>query len=57
MAVPFRRTSKAKKRKRRTHVKLQLPGMNECSICGEYRLSHHVCPECGQYDGKDVANS
>ncbi|MBM5640431.1 50S ribosomal protein L32, partial [Listeria innocua] len=18
---------------------------------------HHVCPECGQYDGKDVANS
>ncbi|MCP7061349.1 50S ribosomal protein L32, partial [Listeria monocytogenes] len=24
---------------------------------GEYRLSHHVCPECGQYDGKDVANS
>ncbi|NHW78518.1 50S ribosomal protein L32, partial [Escherichia coli] len=40
MAVPFRRTSKAKKRKRRTHVKLQLPGMNECSNCGEYRLSH-----------------
>ncbi|END3025706.1 50S ribosomal protein L32 [Listeria monocytogenes] len=57
MTVPFRRTSKAKKRKRRTHVKLQLPGMNECSNCGEYRLSHHVCPECGQYDGKDVANS
>ncbi|HAA4059516.1 TPA_asm: 50S ribosomal protein L32 [Listeria monocytogenes] len=57
MAVPFRRTSKAKKRKRRTHVKLQLPGMNECSNCDEYRLSHHVCPECGQYDGKDVANS
>ncbi|HDM9124840.1 TPA: 50S ribosomal protein L32 [Listeria monocytogenes] len=57
MAVPFRRTSKAKKRKRRTHVKLQLPGMNECSNCGEYRLSHHVCSECGQYDGKDVANS
>ncbi|EOV5450258.1 50S ribosomal protein L32 [Listeria innocua] len=57
MAVPFRRTSKAKKRKRRTHVKLQLPGMNECSNCGENRLSHHVCPECGQYDGKDVANS
>ena len=27
MAVPFRRTSKTVKRKRRTHFKLQVPGM------------------------------
>ncbi|WP_099222373.1 50S ribosomal protein L32 [Listeria costaricensis] len=57
MAVPFRRTSKTRKRKRRTHYKLQVPGMNECSNCGEMKLSHRVCPECGHYDGKDVANS
>ncbi len=57
MAVPFRRTSKTKKRKRRTHFKLQVPGMNECSNCGEMKLSHRVCPECGHYDGKDVVNS
>ncbi|WP_163654377.1 50S ribosomal protein L32 [Listeria sp. PSOL-1] len=54
MAVPFRRTSKTKKRKRRTHFKLQVPGMNECSNCGEMKLSHRVCPECGHYDGKEV---
>ncbi|RCK10899.1 50S ribosomal protein L32 [Bacillus licheniformis] len=30
MAVPFRRTSKTKKRLRRTHFKLQVPGMVEC---------------------------
>lgn len=56
MAVPARRTSKTKKRKRRTHFKLQVPGMNECSNCGEMKLSHRVCPECGHYDGKEVAN-
>ncbi|MBC2171708.1 50S ribosomal protein L32 [Listeria booriae] len=57
MAVPFRRTSKAKKRKRRTHFKLQVPGMVECPNCGEYKLSHRVCPECGQYNGKEVVES
>ncbi|MGX6961474.1 MULTISPECIES: 50S ribosomal protein L32 [Vagococcus] len=57
MAVPARRTSKAKKAKRRTHYKLSVPGMSTCSNCGEMKRSHHVCPECGQYDGKDVVNT
>lgn len=54
MAVPKRRTSKARKRKRRTHFKLEVPGMNNCSNCGELRLSHRVCPSCGNYDGETV---
>ncbi|WP_195852653.1 50S ribosomal protein L32 [Aerococcus sanguinicola] len=54
MAVPKRKTSKAKKRSRRTHSKLNVPGMNECPNCGELRKSHHVCPACGYYNGKDV---
>ncbi len=54
MAVPARRTSKAKKAKRRTHYKLTLPGLNVCPNCGELKKSHHVCPACGFYDGKDV---
>lgn len=54
MAVPARRTSKAKKAKRRTHYKLTIKGLNACSNCGEMRKSHHVCPACGHYDGKDV---
>lgn len=39
MAVPFRRTSKTAKRKRRTHFKLSVPGMVECPSCGEMKLS------------------
>lgn len=54
MAVPARRTSKTKKAKRRTHYKLNLPGLNACPNCGELKKSHHVCPNCGQYDGTEV---
>ncbi|MGX7091284.1 50S ribosomal protein L32 [Hutsoniella sourekii] len=54
MAVPKRKTSKAAKRKRRTHKKLQIPGMTACPQCGEFKLSHRVCPSCGYYDGKQV---
>ena len=54
MAVPARRTSKAKIAKRRTHYKLTIKGLNACSNCGEMKKSHHVCPACGHYDGKDV---
>ena len=54
MAVPARRTSKAKKAKRRTHYKLTGAGLSACPNCGELRKSHRVCPSCGQYDGKTV---
>ncbi len=54
MAVPFRRTSKTQKRKRRTHFKLRVPGMVVCPNCGEMKLSHRVCKSCGTYNGKTV---
>ncbi|TLS37642.1 50S ribosomal protein L32 [Pseudalkalibacillus caeni] len=54
MAVPARRTSKTRKRKRRTHFKLQVPGMVACPNCGEYKLAHRVCKECGHYKGEEV---
>ena len=57
MAVPKRRTSKSKKLKRRTHQKLAIPNLSECSNCGELRKSHHVCAACGHYDGKAVVEA
>ena len=56
MAVPKRKTSKARKAKRRTPFKLEVPGLNACPNCGSLRKSHHVCPSCGQYDGKEVVS-
>ncbi len=54
MAVPFRRTSKTRKRLRRTHFKLEATGLVTCPHCGALIKAHHVCKECGYYDGKDV---
>jgi large subunit ribosomal protein L32 len=52
MAVPQRRTSKTAKRKRRTHFKLEVPGMVACPQCGELKATHRVCAKCGYYNGE-----
>lgn len=54
MAVPARKTSKTRKRNRRGHIKLTVPGLALCPNCGELRKSHMVCPNCGYYNGKEV---
>ncbi len=54
MAVPFRRTSKTRKRKRRTHYKIVAPGMQVCPSCGEMKAAHRVCKICGTYKGVTV---
>lgn len=56
MAVPQRRTSKTRKNMRRTHLKLEVPGMTKCSECGELKLAHRICKACGSYKGKKVIN-
>ncbi len=52
--VPQRRTGKTRKRRRRSHLALDVPGMMACPNCGEMKLSHNICPACGYYDGKQV---
>lgn len=49
MANPKHRHSKQRKRKRRTHYKIQAPNVVNCSNCGAPTLRHHVCAECGSY--------
>ena len=52
MAVPKRRTSKSKKRMRRTHYKAVAPTLAPCPKCGEMRIPHRVCQNCGYYKGE-----
>lgn len=54
MAVPQRRISKTRKRLRRSHFKLEATGLIACPHCGAMIRSHHVCPNCGYYKGKEV---
>ena len=57
MAVPFRRTSKTKKRMRRTHLKKEVPGVTTCPNCGEAIKPHRACTKCGYYKGKEVVKT
>lgn len=56
MAVPKRKTSKARKRKRRTHWKLTAPNLVECPQCHAPKVPHRVCRECGHYKGREVVS-
>ena len=54
MAVPKRKTSKSKRDKRRANWKAKKPTLSECPQCHQMKLPHHVCPECGYYDGEQI---
>jgi large subunit ribosomal protein L32 len=57
MAVPKRKKSKSKRDKRRTHDKTTAPNPTTCPQCGEAKLPHHACPECGDYKGRTVLDT
>ncbi len=52
MALPKRKHSKSRSRKRRTHYKMSRPGLSTCQNCGEHKSPHRVCPSCGFYKGR-----
>ena len=57
MAVPKRKTSKARRDQRRANWKLEAPGFVACPQCHEPTMPHHVCPQCVYYDGKEVVKA
>ena len=56
MAVPFRRTSKTKKRMRRTHLKKEVGAITTCPKCGASIRPHRACTKCGNYKNDNVLN-
>jgi len=57
MAVPKKRKGKSKTRTRRSNVtKISVPNLSACPNCGEKKLSHRVCPQCGYYKNRIVIN-
>ena len=54
MAVPFRRTSKTKKRMRRTHLKKEGGAITSCKKCGAAIRPHRACTKCGNYKNENV---
>ena len=55
MAVPKRKTSKARRDRRRNNsFRLSAPALVKCPNCGEYKRPHRLCPACGFYKGREV---
>ncbi|MDQ1439068.1 MAG: large subunit ribosomal protein [Acidimicrobiaceae bacterium] len=55
MAVPKKKTSKAKSRSRRaSNWSLSAPARSVCPQCRHSKLPHVVCPNCGWYGGRQA---
>lgn len=53
-ALPKQRISRARQGNRRRHHFIAAPQLQPCRECGATKMSHHVCPTCGKYRGRQV---
>jgi large subunit ribosomal protein L32 len=51
---PKRKTSPGRRDRRRAHDALVPNNLLQCTNCGEARMPHQVCPNCGHYKGREV---
>ena len=54
MAVPKKKTSKARRDKRRAQHKIESPRLNTCPQCGRPKRPHRVCQTCHTYRGREI---
>ncbi|MDD5006041.1 MAG: 50S ribosomal protein L32 [Candidatus Omnitrophica bacterium] len=54
MALPKRRHSITRGRRRRTHWKINATQTVVCPQCKQSKLPHHICQFCGYYNGREV---
>ena len=56
MAVQKRKTTPARRGKRRSHHSMFNINSMECPNCGEFKLPHHICEACGYYNKREIIN-
>jgi large subunit ribosomal protein L32 len=54
MPLPKKRHSSTRGKKRRTHWTVTTGRMTACPQCKTLKLSHRICPVCGQYSGRQA---
>ena len=52
--LPKKRCPKAHQGNRRSHLARKAPALMLCAQCHSPKLSHHACPTCGTYNGREV---
>jgi large subunit ribosomal protein L32 len=57
MAVPARKTSKSKSRKRyKSNSKITFMPYNICKNCGATKIPYYICKSCGFYNSQNILN-
>lgn len=51
MALPKKKTSRARRDRRRAHEALDPIHLVPCPQCREMTRPHHICPACGTFRG------
>ena len=55
MAEPKRRVSRSRTAMQRAaNRNIKAKNLNKCPKCGETKLPHKMCSNCGTYNGKEV---
>ena len=53
-ALPKKKVSRARRGNRRAHIHLAVPTLMSCPQCQARKRTHHVCANCGTYNGNQV---
>lgn len=56
MGLPKRRHSHTRGAKRRSHDFITPAGTSKCPRCGQTKMPHRVCGNCGHYRDKEVVS-
>ncbi len=54
MAVPKKKMSRSRTRRRKAQWKVSSPTFATCAKCGAKHVPHRVCHECGSYNGREI---
>lgn len=54
MAVPKKKMSRSRTRRRKAQWKVARPTIARCQQCGAAHAPHRACTNCGTYNGREV---
>ena len=50
------RKNRSQTKQRRSHHALKEPTLRTCTHCGDFHRPHHMCLNCGYYNGRQVVD-
>ncbi len=54
MAVPKKKVSHGRKRRRQSHMAIKAPGFSLCPRCNAAKQPHRICLNCGFYKDREI---